>query len=185
MRGPTFPPLHAARQAGVVARAVAAVALVVALCVVATAPASAHSRTSSISVRTSGTITGPTTASGTFTSEVGRMQDSGTYTETYTLVGDEINAEKILTGRRGTLTIRIHGFLMMQTETMATFRGGAWRIVSGTRAYTSLRGGGQPGVASGSADLATGVVNVVHRGTARHGRVHDHEHGRHDRRPSP
>lgn len=166
------------RQAGVISRTVAAMALAGALCVVVAAPASAHSR-ETITIATSGTILGPTTASGTFTSKVGRIEDSGTYTETYTLVGDEINAEKILTGRRGTITIRIRGFRVMLSETTATFRDGGWHVVSGTRAYSSLRGGGRPGVASGLADFATRIVNVVHQGKTRRGRGHHHHHGGH------
>jgi hypothetical protein len=150
-------------------RTLLALLTIAAVCVVGAAPATAHSRVS-IKIETSGNITGPTTASGTFKSKVGRIKDSGTCTETYTLVGDEINAEKILTGRRGTVTISLHGFLVMQTATRATFRGGKWRIVGATCAYAGLQGGGKPAVAAGSADLAAGIVNVIHRGTARRGR---------------
>ena len=167
------------RQAGVVSRAVAAVALAGAACVVGAAPASGHSR-EVITIATSGNILGPTTASGTFTSKVGRFEDSGTYTETYTLVGDEINAEKVLTGRRGTITIRLRGYRVMQTPTTATFRDGWWRVIAATRAYSGLRGGGRPAVASGGADFATRTVNVVHAGKVRHGRGH-HHHGHHSR----
>jgi hypothetical protein len=112
------------RQTGVISRAAAAVALAGALCGVVAVPASAHSR-EAITIATSGTITGPTTASGTFTSKVGRFEDSGTYTETYTLVGDEINAEKVLTGRRGA------GGIATTTEGMARIRGDVALDLSG------------------------------------------------------
>jgi hypothetical protein len=97
----------------------------------------------------------------------------------YTLVGDEIKAEKILAGRRGTITIRLRGYRVMQTPTTATFRDGWWRVIGATRAYSGLRGGGRPAVASGGADFATRTVSVVHAGKTRRGHGHHHHHGGH------
>ena len=141
------------------------------VCVAGAAPAAATTRASvKIKIEMRGQFTGPDSVSGTFRSTIGRIEDSGTYTETFTIVGDVIDGVKVLTGARGTVTMRVHGFIDFPTATTATFRGGRWRILSGTGVYAGLEGGGRPG-AKGGADLAAGTVNVSHRGTARICRV--------------
>jgi hypothetical protein len=53
------------------------------------------------------------------------------------------------------------------SPTTITFQGGNWIVVSGTGAYAGLYAVGTPAGASGSfADLATGVVRIVHEGGA-------------------
>ena len=143
--------------------------------------ASAETRTAPVKIEMRGLLTGPDSVSGTFTLTIGRIEDSGTYTETFTIVGDVIDGVKVLTGTRGTVTMRVHGFIDFPTATTATFRGGRWRILSGTGAYAGLEGGGRPG-AKGGADLAAGTVNVRHRGTARLCRVDQNEHREQDQR---
>jgi hypothetical protein len=146
--------------------------LVIGCMVAAAAPAGATAATGHarvpVKIETSGQFTGPDTVSGTFTLRVGRIKDSGTYTETFTIVGDVIDAVKVLTGSRGTLVIGVHTFIDLPTPTTPTFHGGRWRILSGTGAYCGLQGGGRPG-AIGGGDLAAGTTEVSHRGTARLG----------------
>lgn len=149
-------------------RSVVVVALAVALCVVGAAPATAHWRVP-VTVHTIGGRTGPDTAAGTFTSRVGPIKDSGTYTEKFTLVGDAITAIKFLKTRRGTVEMHMNAWIVFPTATTMTFRDGEWEFRNGTGAYRRLKGGGQPAVASGGADLVAGTVDVVHRGNARFG----------------
>jgi hypothetical protein len=146
--------------------------LVIGLMVALTAPAGAATAAARsrvyVKIEMRGQLTGPDSVAGTFTSTVGRIEDSGTYTETFTIVGDVIDGVKVLTGSRGTVAISVHSFIDFPTPTTATFRGGQWRILYGTGAYSGLQGGGRPG-AKGGADLAAGTVDVSHRGTARLG----------------
>jgi hypothetical protein len=146
-------------------RTVVVVALAVALCVVGAAPAAAEWR-APVKVHTIGIITGDTVA-GTFTSRIGRITDSGEYTETVTIEGDKVTAVKFFTGRRGTFEMPMYSWLVFQTPTAVTFRDGEWWFRNGTGEYEGLEGGGQPNVAKGGADLAAGTVDVIHRGTAR------------------
>jgi hypothetical protein len=83
---------------------------------------------------------------------------------TFTIVGDVIDAVKVLTGSRGTVVIGVHTFIDLPTP---TFHGGRWRILSGTGTYCGLQGGGRPGGIGGG--LAAGTTEVSHRGTARLG----------------
>jgi hypothetical protein len=158
------------------------VALAVALCVVGGAPATAHWR-APVKVHTIGSLTGPDTAAGAFTSRIGSIKDSGTYSETFSLVGDAITAVKFFTGRRGTFEMHMYGWLVFQTPTTATFRDGEWMFRNGTGTYEGLEGSGEPVVAKGSADLAAGTVDVIHRGTARALKTnHGHDRARHQGR---
>ena len=148
--------------------------LVLGCMVAAAAPAGAtaatgHSRVP-VKIEMLAQLTGPDMSAGTFTSRVGRVKDSGTYTETFTIVDGVIDAEKVLTGSRGTIVMHVRGFVDNPTPTTVAFRGGRWRFVSGTGTYCGLEGGGRPG-AIGGADLATGAIEVSHRGTARLGRT--------------
>lgn len=133
--------------------------------VVATAPAVAAPRVT-VKLEMSGQFTGPNSVAGTFTSRVGRIQDSGTYTETFAVDGDKIDAVKIFTGARGLIVVSIDGFVDFPTPTSATFRGGRWQVLFGTGAYAGMKGGGRPS-STGTADLASGTVVVSHSGKAR------------------
>ncbi|HWM09333.1 MAG TPA: hypothetical protein VNO82_08305 [Solirubrobacteraceae bacterium] len=133
--------------------------------VVATAPAAAAPRVA-VNLAMTGQFTGPNSVAGTFTSKVGRIQDSGTYTETFAVEGNTIDAVKIFTGTQGLIVVSIHGFVDFPTPTSATFRGGRWQVLFGTGAYAGMKGGGRPS-STGSADLALGTVVVSHRGKAR------------------
>ena len=132
--------------------------------VIATAPAAASPRVA-FELEMTGTLTGPNSVSGPFTSTVGSIQDSGTFAETFVIDGNTIEVVKIFTGTYGLIVLSAHTFLDFTTPTNVTFRGGRWRILFGTGAYAGLKGTGRPG-AIGSADLALGTVAVSHRGKA-------------------
>jgi hypothetical protein len=144
------------------------VVLVVATAGVATTAPAVAAPPVAVEIGMSGQFTGPNSVSGTFTSMVGSIHDSGTYAETFTVDGDTIDAVKIFTGTKGLIVISIHGFLDFPTPTTATFHGGRWRVLFGTGAYAGMKGGGRPS-SSGTADLALGTVLVSHRGKARLG----------------
>ncbi|HZA35841.1 MAG TPA: hypothetical protein VE505_12975 [Vicinamibacterales bacterium] len=115
------------------------------------------------SVETAGSFTSATSVAGTFTT-AGAVTDAGSYTEDFSLSGNTIHAVKTLQGTHGTLVIAVTAVVGSPTSTTVSFRAGHWRIVSGTGAFTGLRGGGSPG-ASGLADLAVGTVQFAHEGT--------------------
>jgi len=133
--------------------------------VVGPAPATAATR-AAVSIEMSGQFTGPNSVSGTFTSRVGTIEDSGTYTETFGIDGNTIDSVKVLTASQGIIVMTTRGFVESPTPTTVTFRGGRWQILFATGSYAGLKGGGRPAV-TGIADLAAGTVLVSHRGKAR------------------
>ena len=137
---------------------VATLALVVPLTAAASAP-------EPVRIETHGFFTGPDSTAGTFTAS-GALADSGTYADTFRLAGDTLHMVKTLSGSDGTITLAAQGVVQSTSPTTATFFAGHWRFVSGSGAYADLKGGGYPG-ASGSANFATGAVEVVHEGWAK------------------
>ena len=83
-------------------------------------------------------------------------QGHGTYTETFTIVDGVIDAVKVLTGRRGTIVMRVHGFVDNPTPTTVAFRGGRWGDSSPARARTAAWR-----VADGPAPLAVPISLLV------------------------
>jgi hypothetical protein len=119
-----------------------------------------------------GHLTGPDTAAGVWQAS-GAISDSGTYTETFRFAGGSptmprtIHTLQTLVGADGTLQLRAEAVVVWQSPTLATFKGGNWRITAGSGAYQGLHAGGTPGVTPGSfGDLATGEVHAVHIGQA-------------------
>jgi hypothetical protein len=141
------------------------VVLAVAAASVIATPTAAASPRVAVSLEMSGQFTGPNSVSGTFTSTVGTIEDSGTYAETFTVDGNTIDAVKTFTGTHGIIVISIHGFLDFPTPTTVTFHGGRWRTLFGTGAYAGIKGSGRPS-STGTADLALGTVLVSHHGKA-------------------
>jgi hypothetical protein len=137
---------------------VGALALAAPLTAVASAP-------EPVRIETRGVFTGPDSTAGTFTIS-GAVSDSGTYRDTFRLAGTTLHVVKTLSGTGGTITLTAQGVVRWTSSTTATFFAGHWRFVSGTGAYADLKGGGSPG-ASGSANFATGAVDVVHEGWAK------------------
>ena len=116
--------------------------------------------------RTIGNLTGPTTASGTWTG-TGLVETTGSYTETFRLAGETIHAEKVLVSAGGTIVIRTQALLVFLDECTVTFGAGSWRISDATGAYAGLRGGGTPqGTSTSRANVCTGSIDVVHAGAA-------------------
>jgi hypothetical protein len=76
---------------------------------------------------------------GTFTLDVAGRHDQGVARDTGSLVSPEQRVERVLEGRLGTLTLRLDTRLR-RAVSVPIF--GTWRVVSGTGAYASLRGGG-------------------------------------------
>jgi hypothetical protein len=141
---------------------VALVAVVLGLALLSAVPAAA-SAPQPVSIVVHGSLTGPTTAAGTYTVS-GAFQDSGTYIETFRFAGASIHGVKTLTGRKGTITLVAEAVIRWESPTRAVLFGGHWRFESGTGAYAGIQGGGFPGVI-GSADLAAGTVDVRHDGS--------------------
>lgn len=98
----------------------------------------------------------------------GAVSDSGTYADSLRLAGETIHVVKTLSGSGGTITLTAQAVVRWTSPTTATFFAGHWQVASGTGAYAGLHGGGYPG-ASGSANFATGTVDVVHEGQAHAG----------------
>lgn len=136
--------------------------LVAAVAALAAAAPAAAAAPEPVTIAMHGHFTGPSSVAGTWEA-VGAVTDAGTYVETFRITGDAIHGEKVLTGSQGTIVIAVNAVVVWLSPTLATFRAGAWRIVSGTGAYAGLRGGGHPG-ASGFGDLATNTVEVAHEG---------------------
>ena len=147
-------------------RTLALLLLVVAALIVDTAAAAAAQRVA-VNLELSGRFTGPNSIAGTFTSRVGTIEDSGTYTQTFGLDGNRVDTVKVLTGSQGIIVIYVRAFADFVTPTTATFHGGHWKLLFGTGVYAGITGGGRPGAASGIADLAAGTEVVSHRGKAR------------------
>ncbi len=76
---------------------------------------------------------------GTFTLEVAGHRDRGVARDSGSLLGPLQRVERVLEGRLGTMTLqldtRLRGSIFLPIF-------GHWRVVSGTGAYASLRGGG-------------------------------------------
>jgi hypothetical protein len=118
--------------------------------------------------RTIGNLTGPTTASGTWTA-TGFIEATGTYTETFRFAGETIHATKVLVSPSGTIVLRTRALVVWLDACTATFRAGRWQMADTTGAYAGLRGGGTPLATSSFGNVCTGSVEVVHTGAA-------HEH---------
>jgi hypothetical protein len=124
--------------------------------------AAAASAPEPVRIETHGVFTGPDSTAGTFVIS-GAVSDSGSYIDSFRLAGETLQVVKTLSGSGGTITLSAQGVVRWTSPTTATFLAGHWQVVSGTGAYAELQGGGYPG-ASGSANFATGTVDVVHEG---------------------
>jgi hypothetical protein len=76
---------------------------------------------------------------GTFTLAVGDRRDQGVARDSGSLLGPEHRVERVLEGRLGTVTLQLDSRLR-RANAFPIF--GHWRVVRGTGAYASLRGGG-------------------------------------------
>jgi hypothetical protein len=126
------------------------------LAATATAPAA-------VTIQMDGMLTGPTSVAGSWVA-TGAFDDAGTYVESVRFAGETVHVIKALTGGHGTITLEAEAVAVATSQTSLAFKAGSWRIASGTGDYASLKGGGNPAADPGSADLATGVVSITHRG---------------------
>ena len=166
MSGPVVAQFTAATQrAGPRASTLAIAQLMVVAALVLPAPVAA-TQPQPQQFRTIGNLTGPTTASGTWTG-TGLVEATGTYTETFRLAGETIHAEKVLVSASGTIVIRTQARLVFLDACTVTFGAGSWRISDATGAYAGLNGGGTPqGTSMSRANVCTGSIDVVHAGAA-------------------
>jgi hypothetical protein len=146
--------------------------IVLALVVLAIAPAATASPPKALTLDLHGHLTGPSTLEGVWQA-AGSVSDSGTYTESFRFAGGSptmprtVHTHKTLVGAEGTLRLRAEAVVIWQSPTVATFKAGNWRITSGTGAYRHLRAGGTPAVTADSfGDLATGLIHTEHVGQA-------------------
>lgn len=115
---------------------------------------------------TTGILTGPVSASGTWTS-TGDVEGSGTYAETFRFAGSTIHAQKVLTGVGGTIVIDIHAVVVFRDACTVAFVAGSWHVADATGVYEGLKGGGTPGTTAESfGNVCTGVIDVAHEGEA-------------------
>ena len=113
-----------------------------------------------------GHFTGRNTIEGTWTA-TGVVNDAGSYTETFWFAGETVHVEKLLTGSRGTIVLRVNTVVEWISPCTAIFRAGAWQIAGQTGAYERLTGGGTPAAeAAGYGDVCTGEIHLLHEGQA-------------------
>lgn len=111
------------------------------------------------------TLTGPDSASGTFTAS-GTISDSGNASQTFRLVppGDAprtAHGVKTLEGSQGTITISFHARVIPESPTTSVAEG-RFRVISGTGEYENLRA---TGTTSATLDLATGTLTGTYTGS--------------------
>lgn len=89
-------------------------------------------------------FTGPNTAAGTW-SATGAIADAGSVTETFTVTPTAparvAHITRVLTGSRGTLTLRSTVHLVSSSAGIAVYEG-PWHVQSATATYAGLTGGG-------------------------------------------
>jgi len=109
-----------------------------------------------------GVINGPQTIAGTFT-VTGAVNDSGTYTERFRFAGQTAHVTKLLVGAAGTIRLDARAVVVPTGVTAIGFAAGNWIVTGGTGAYAGLHAEGS---STGSADLASGSISIIHDGTA-------------------
>jgi hypothetical protein len=109
-----------------------------------------------------GVINGPQTIAGTFTVS-GAVSDSGTYTERFRFAGQTAHVTKVLVGGAGTIRIDARAVVVPTGPTTIGFAAGNWVVTGGTGAYAGLHAEGS---STGSADLASGAIEITHSGSA-------------------
>jgi len=117
-------------------------------------------------LETTGQLTSPSTAAGTWTG-TGFVDAAGTYTETFRFAGKTIQSQKVLVGASGTIVLEIRAVVVWRDACTAGFTAGSWHISDATGAYERLKGGGAPATNVESfGNVCTGVIDVVHEGAA-------------------
>jgi hypothetical protein len=142
-----------------------AVALPLVVAAILALPAAATER-QALRIDMIGQLTGPDSAAGTWAA-TGAVNDAGTYTESFVLAGDTIKAQKVLTGSRGTIVLRVRALVEAIDACTLTFKEGSWHVAGGSGDYESLEGGGKPATEAGSfGNVCTGAIRVAHVGQA-------------------
>jgi hypothetical protein len=102
--------------------------IVLVLLALAVAPAADASPPQPVTVDMHGHLTGPSTIEGTWTA-YGAFTDSGTYTESFRLVGRTVHTTKLLSGARGTLQLHAGGTPGVTSDTFADLASGMAHMV--------------------------------------------------------
>ena len=122
-----------------------------------------------VTLAMTGAIVGPGTVQGMFSAS-GAIADSGTYVETFRIVGSTIHVTQEFAGGKGAIVVNAEAIVVYTSATTVSFRSGHWQIASGTGDYDRLRAGGSPASSpTSTVDLATGRVTVTHLGTVHRG----------------
>jgi hypothetical protein len=117
-------------------------------------------------IHTTGQLTGPTTAAGTWTS-TGLVEAGGTYTETFRLAGETLHGRKVLVGGGGTIVLDTRAVVDFVDACTAIFHAGSWHIVEATGTFAGMSGGGTPAAtATSTGNVCTGAIDVTHVGAA-------------------
>lgn len=133
----------------------------------AAAPAAWASPPQAVTLELNGHLTSPSTVEGFWQAD-GAFTDAGTYTESLRFAGRSLHVSKTLVGVHGTLHLRAETVVVWLSPSLAAFKAGSWRIISGTGAYRHLHAGGTPvATADSFGDLATGLVHIEHVGEVR------------------
>jgi len=120
----------------------------------AVACSSAPDETGPVTISIQQSLTGQTTAAGTF-QMTGTLTDTGQTTESLTFLGPldkspvPVSFTRQLTGARGALSVKGNATLTFTSPTAATVSGD-WEVESGTGAYASMKGTGR---LTGTADF--------------------------------
>ena len=120
----------------------------------AVACSSGPDETGPVTISIQQSLTGQTTAAGTF-QMTGTLTDTGQTTESLTFLGPldkspvPVSFTRQLTGARGALSVKGNATLTFTSPTAATVSGD-WEVESGTGAYASMKGTGR---LTGTADF--------------------------------
>jgi hypothetical protein len=146
------------------AKRVATLLAAAGLSILALPAAGLASQPDAVSLELNGVITGPDSVAGSWVA-TGAVSDSGTYVETYDIRGATVHVVKRLTGSQGTIELAAQAVMVFTSPSVAVFKAGQWRFVSGTGAYATLQGEGSP-AAGGFVDIGAGTISVTHVGIA-------------------
>jgi hypothetical protein len=139
-----------------------AVALGVALAAMLSTTTAQASPPADVTFSLQGVINGPQTTAGTFTVS-GAVTDSGTYSERFRFAGQTAHVTKLLVGSAGTIRLDARAVVVPTGPTTIGFAAGNWVVTGGTGAYAELHAEGS---STGSADLASGAIEITHAGSA-------------------
>jgi hypothetical protein len=140
------------------------VLVAVAALVTAAAGSAQATKSHAMTFTLDGRIVAADTIEGTWAAS-GALEAAGRYSERFQIVGDEIDAIKILEAPDGMIVVAAKAHVDLSSEGVATFTDGDWSVLYGTGVYSKLKAGGRPAATPESfGNLLTGQVHIVHVG---------------------